>query len=244
MQKGHQIQLNLYCHSIHRVLKEDYGDELFWKEKFHAANGKAQAYTQGALLFSLLSLRGAGERGRIFFHLSLVPNLFPLCSFQVPNGFPICFSTCSPQHLTSTPCALTKVVLLSPVWVSQRGGTLYFKIKPSIVGTLHKKNLSDRPLKLPCCKTPKKPWDALQLIRSWVSSQLFLFFKKGAILIGPSAIFLEHWACPQMEAPVWTPVAKYKEMCSHGFHLLSLYTWELNFGQTICDKTQVLLEAS
>ncbi len=26
-------------------------DKLFWKEKFHAANGKAQACTQGALLF-------------------------------------------------------------------------------------------------------------------------------------------------------------------------------------------------
>jgi hypothetical protein len=30
------------------------GDEVFWKEKFHAANGKAQACTQGALLFFLL----------------------------------------------------------------------------------------------------------------------------------------------------------------------------------------------
>jgi hypothetical protein len=29
------------------------GDELFWEEKFHAANGKAQACTQGALLVSL-----------------------------------------------------------------------------------------------------------------------------------------------------------------------------------------------
>jgi hypothetical protein len=27
------------------------GDNLFWKEKFHAANGKAQACTQRALLF-------------------------------------------------------------------------------------------------------------------------------------------------------------------------------------------------
>jgi len=26
-------------------------DQLFWEEKFHAANGKAQACTQGALLF-------------------------------------------------------------------------------------------------------------------------------------------------------------------------------------------------
>ncbi len=26
-------------------------DQLFWEEKFHAANGKAQASTQGALFF-------------------------------------------------------------------------------------------------------------------------------------------------------------------------------------------------
>jgi len=30
---------------------------LFWEEKFHAANGKAQACAQGALLFL-----GAGEK--------------------------------------------------------------------------------------------------------------------------------------------------------------------------------------
>ncbi len=36
------------------------GGELFWEEKFHAANGKAQACTQGALHFFLLSLEGFG----------------------------------------------------------------------------------------------------------------------------------------------------------------------------------------
>jgi hypothetical protein len=30
------------------------GDELFWEEKFHAANGKAQACNQGALGFFFL----------------------------------------------------------------------------------------------------------------------------------------------------------------------------------------------
>jgi hypothetical protein len=29
--------------------------KLFWEEKFHAANGTAQAHTQGALHFFLLS---------------------------------------------------------------------------------------------------------------------------------------------------------------------------------------------
>jgi hypothetical protein len=28
------------------------GDELFWEEKFHAVNGKAQTHTKGALHFS------------------------------------------------------------------------------------------------------------------------------------------------------------------------------------------------
>jgi hypothetical protein len=36
------------------------GDELFWEEKFHAANGKARACTHGALLFILLSFAGKG----------------------------------------------------------------------------------------------------------------------------------------------------------------------------------------
>ncbi len=39
------------------------GDELFWEEKFHAANGKAQAHTENALHFFLLSLEGEGFRG-------------------------------------------------------------------------------------------------------------------------------------------------------------------------------------
>ncbi len=34
------------------------GDKVFWEEKFHAANGKAQAHTECALHFFLLNLRG------------------------------------------------------------------------------------------------------------------------------------------------------------------------------------------
>jgi hypothetical protein len=49
-------------------------DELFWEEKFHAANGKARACTQGALLFFLLSF-GAGGQGFFF----IFP-WFPMCS--------------------------------------------------------------------------------------------------------------------------------------------------------------------
>jgi hypothetical protein len=40
-----------------------------------------------------------------------------------------------------------------------------------------------------------------------VGSQLFLFFK-GAILIGPSAIFLGTLGMPPIEVPFWTPNCK------------------------------------
>ncbi len=75
------------------------GDEVFLEEKFHAANGKAQACTQGALLFFLLCFGvwggawGEGGGGEFFFHFSQLLNVFALCSFQVPNGFPT-FSPC------------------------------------------------------------------------------------------------------------------------------------------------------
>jgi hypothetical protein len=39
-------------------------DQVFWEEKFHAANGKAQACTQGALLSFLLCFGGGGGRER------------------------------------------------------------------------------------------------------------------------------------------------------------------------------------
>jgi len=54
------------------------GDQVFWEEKFHAANGKAQACTQGALLFSFYVLEGGKEIYLSFF----------LASQCVSNGFP------------------------------------------------------------------------------------------------------------------------------------------------------------
>jgi len=85
------------------------GDEVIWEEKFHAANGKAQACTQGALLFFLLCFGVGG--GEIFFQFSRLPNVFALCSFQVPNGFP----TISPYLFIFIPYALENGVLLSPI---------------------------------------------------------------------------------------------------------------------------------
>jgi hypothetical protein len=73
-------------------------DEFFWEEKFHVANGKAQAHTEGALHFFLLSLGGGGFRGGYFsvfpgshyvpFKLPSYPQNFP----QVFNVFPNMFS--------------------------------------------------------------------------------------------------------------------------------------------------------
>ncbi len=71
------------------------------------------------------------------------------------------------------------------------------------------------------------------LIRSWVCTHNLYIYFKGAILIGPSAIFLEHWACPQYNHLFGPPVAKYKQICTPEFHVFSLYTGELNFGHTI-----------
>jgi len=41
-------------------------DKFFWEEKFHAANGKAQAHTKCALHFFLLSLGAGGFREGYF----------------------------------------------------------------------------------------------------------------------------------------------------------------------------------
>jgi hypothetical protein len=50
------------------------GDEIFWKEKFHVANGKAQACIQGALFFFLLcfGVGGGGGGGKDFFSFFLI----------------------------------------------------------------------------------------------------------------------------------------------------------------------------
>ncbi len=75
-------------------------DKLFWEEKFHAANGKAQACTQGGLLFFPLSLGG-----KDFFFIfpwfptcsCYVPFKFPMGSHQVLNMFPS--SQWVPRHV-------------------------------------------------------------------------------------------------------------------------------------------------
>jgi hypothetical protein len=72
------------------------GDQVFWEEKFHAANGKAQACTQGALLFFLLCFGVVGRGEKIFF---IFPN-FPMCLHYVPFKFPMDKNKELWRHLT------------------------------------------------------------------------------------------------------------------------------------------------
>jgi len=81
-------------------------DELFWEEKFHAANMKVQMCTQGALLFLFFPQLG---RGGFFFHFFLVPNVFPLCALQVPNGFPSGF-----QYVPQVPNVFPNMFSIAP----------------------------------------------------------------------------------------------------------------------------------
>jgi hypothetical protein len=123
------------------------GDEL-WEDKFHAANGKPQACHQSALLFFLLSFGGGrggeGESEGFFFIFPWFPMCSHYCPFKFPMGsqyapqlsnvFPNMFSI---ALVTFIPYALANGVLLSPIYMGQKGGTLYFKIEPSILGNLH-----------------------------------------------------------------------------------------------------------
>jgi hypothetical protein len=63
------------------------GDEQFWKEKFHAANGKAQ-HSQTVQFFSC-GHRGEGTGGGREGFCSFP--FFPMCSHHVPIKFPNMF---------------------------------------------------------------------------------------------------------------------------------------------------------
>jgi hypothetical protein len=80
------------------------------------------------------------------------------------------------------------------------------------------------------------------LIRSWVHSQLF------KILIGPYQLahqqFFWNIGHAPIKASLWTTSCKIETNVFPLFHLFNLYALELNCGQTIWDKTNVLLGTS
>ncbi len=76
----------------------------------------------------------SGRREKDYFHFSLVPNVFPLCSFQLLNGF-----SSGSQYVPQVPnmflnmssmaphfYALANVVLLSPILVGTYDGPTQF----------------------------------------------------------------------------------------------------------------------
>jgi len=111
----------------------------FGKRNFMQPMGRPKHALKVPCFFFLLCF-GVGE---IFSQFSRLPNVFALCSFQVPNGFP----TFSPYLFTFIPYALENGVLLSPIYMGQRGEQ--FKIEPSVLGEFPLfLFLSDGPIKL------------------------------------------------------------------------------------------------
>jgi hypothetical protein len=97
----------------------------FGNRNFMQPMGRPKHALKVPCFFSFYVLgQGEGGGGKIYFHFSRLPNKFALCSFQVPNGFPIFSLTFSPYLFTFIPYALENGVLLSPIYVGQRGGTV------------------------------------------------------------------------------------------------------------------------
>ncbi len=69
------------------------GDKLFWEEKFHAANGKTQACTQGALLFFPFNF----GRGQDFYSFFPVSQCVPQHVLIEPHFYPRCFGRSCPS---------------------------------------------------------------------------------------------------------------------------------------------------
>ncbi len=82
------------------------GAELFWEEKLHAVTVKAQACTQGALFFFILSLGAGKDFFSFFLGSQCVLTMFPLSSHMFPNMFSI------PPHFYGI-YALANLLLLS-----------------------------------------------------------------------------------------------------------------------------------
>jgi hypothetical protein len=62
----------------------------FGKRNFMQPMGRPKHALKAPCFFSFYVLGcGGGAEEKIFFHFSRLPNVFTLCSFQVPNGFPI-----------------------------------------------------------------------------------------------------------------------------------------------------------
>ncbi len=107
--------------------------------------------------FSFYVLGWEGE-GEIFFHFSQLPNVFALCSFQVPNIFRNIFSI--PPHFYMPWKMVSSFHLYR--WAKRRNCTIQNRTFCFGESLLLFFFWSDGPIKLACC--PKKTWEAPHLI--------------------------------------------------------------------------------
>jgi hypothetical protein len=105
------------------------GDERFWKEKFHAANGKAQHALMNCTIFFLFE-EWVGEKDFLFFPLIFEEwagekdfLFFPLIPKLFPNIFPTMFQMVTPQFY--------------PIWFAQSSTPMYINCKDGIQGQAH-----------------------------------------------------------------------------------------------------------
>jgi hypothetical protein len=111
----------------------------FGKSNFMQPMGRPKHALKVPCFFSFYVLVGGGGD---FFPFIRASQCVCTMFHQVPNGFPICspisqFFPLSLYHVTFIPYAFQNDVLLSPILVGQRGGTIYFKIEHSVLGSLH-----------------------------------------------------------------------------------------------------------
>jgi hypothetical protein len=125
-----------------------YGDKFFWEEKFLQPMGRPKQALKVPCFFSFSPGFPMCSHYVTFKfpmgtsqYVPQVPNVFPNMFSIAPHFYPICFGN---------------VVLLSPIYLVPREGTLYFKLETSfLVAFIFHFHLSDGPNKLACCKKNK-----------------------------------------------------------------------------------------
>jgi len=114
------------------------GDKQFWKEKFHAANGKVQH--SETVQFFFCGHMGNGDRwGREgFFVFFPSVKCVPICSHHVPKVFPNMFFKMFPTAPWFYPVWFAQSCLLINCIGGPKGLTLHLDIETSILGEFSK----------------------------------------------------------------------------------------------------------
>ncbi len=131
----------------------------FGKRNFMQPMGRPKHALKVPCFFSFYVLGLGGGGGKIFFHFSRLPNVFALCSLQVPNGFPM-GSQYFPQHVLHTTSLLShmpwKMVSSFHLYRWAKGEELYTSKQSLLfwgVSIVFLKNYA--PIKMACCQKNK-----------------------------------------------------------------------------------------